>query len=215
MNLTEKIKEARIIAIIRGVETEKLIPLAEALYQGGIRFLEITYKDDFSEDLKTSEKIKLLKTAMGEKMHIGAGTVLSEKQVALTAEAGGEFIISPNTDAAVIKQTKKLGLISIPGALTPTEIVSAKNAGADFVKLFPVTTLGSQYVKAITAPLSSIPLLAVGGVNLTNIQEYLDAGVLGFGIGANIIDKKYVDAEKFDRIEDLARQYVRAVGGYL
>ncbi len=211
-NIIAQIEKEKIIVIVRGVEKEKLIPLAEALYKGGIRFLEITYSADKSvSDTETADRIKLLAEHFEGRMNIGAGTVLTEKQVELTANAGGKFIISPDTDINVIKKTKDLGLISMPGALTPTEIKSAHNSGADFVKLFPVSQLGSGYIKAVKAPLSHIKFLAVGGINTENIGEYLGAGACGFGIGANIIDKKMLEANDFGGITLLAQRYKKEV----
>jgi 2-dehydro-3-deoxyphosphogluconate aldolase/(4S)-4-hydroxy-2-oxoglutarate aldolase len=144
-------------------------------------------------------------------MLIGAGTVLNEEQVNLTAEAGGGFIISPDINEAVIRRTVARGLVSIPGALTPSEITSAHRAGADFVKLFPIADLGINYVKSVRAPLSHIRLLAVGGINTQNISDYLKAGVCGFGIGSNIIDKEMLQRGDFKGIEALARDYTEAV----
>ena len=210
--IIEEIIKEKLVVIVRGVESDKLISVAEAIYKGGIRFMEITYSADGSiSDEETAENIKKLNEHFKGKMHIGAGTVLSEKQVELTYNAGGEFIISPDTYEAVIKKTKELGMISMPGALTPSEIQSAVRYGADFVKLFPVTNLGTGYVKAVKAPLSHVKLLAVGGINLDNIDEYLEAGVCGFGLGTNIIDKNMVKNNDFDGITALAAKYVEAV----
>ena len=144
-------------------------------------------------------------------MYIGAGTVLTPEQVRLTAEAGGAFIISPNTKQAVIEETKRLGLVSMPGAYTPSEIEDAHEYGADFVKLFPATSLGADYVKAVKAPLSHIRLLAVGGIDLNNIKDYLRAGACGFGMSSNIVDKKLLNEENYKGITDLAARYVAAV----
>lgn len=211
-NLIEQLEKEKIVVIVRGVESEKLIPLAEAIYNGGIHFLEITYSANGSvSDKKTAQNIQALTTHFKGRMHIGAGTVLNEKQVELTHQAGGEFIISPDTNPEVIKKTKSLGMISMPGALTPTEAQMAHRNGADFVKLFPVTNLGIGYIKAIKAPLSHIKLLAVGGINLDNIKEYLSAGVCGFGIGTNIIDKDMLKKNDFEGITKLARKYMEAV----
>jgi 2-dehydro-3-deoxyphosphogluconate aldolase/(4S)-4-hydroxy-2-oxoglutarate aldolase len=142
------------------------------------------------------------------RMFIGAGTVLNEKQVKLTRDAGGLFIISPDTNDCVIKKSVELGMVSIPGALTPSEITAAHRAGADFIKLFPITNMGIEYVKAVRAPLSHLKLLAVGGVTLENINEYLDTGVCGFGISSGIVDKKLIAAKDFDGITALAKSYV-------
>lgn len=211
-DVIKRIEKEKIIVIVRGVESKKLIPLAEAMCDGGVRLLEITYSADGKvSDEETAENIKLLSTHFGDKMYIGAGTVLTESQVELTHKAGGKFIISPDTCSDVIKKTRELGLVSMPGALTPTEIQKAHRNGADFVKLFPVTNLGVQYVKAVKAPLSHIKLLAVGGINENNMTEYLDAGISGFGIGSNIVDKALIQSNEFDKITVLAKEYVKAV----
>jgi 2-dehydro-3-deoxyphosphogluconate aldolase/(4S)-4-hydroxy-2-oxoglutarate aldolase len=210
--IIQTIEEEKIIVIVRGVEREKLIPLAEAMYAGGIRLLEVTYSANGKiSDADTAENIRMLSECFKGRMYVGAGTVLTEEQVELTARAGGQFIISPDTCPPVIKKTKELGLISMPGALTPTEIQAAHRAGADFVKLFPITSFGTGYVKAVKAPLSHIKLLAVGGVDENNIQEYLKVGVSGFGVGSNIIDKKMLDAEDWSGITQLAKKYVDAL----
>ena len=211
-DIIKSVEENKIIAIVRGVEKKDLLPLANALYDGGIRLLEITYSANGKvSDTETAECIKLLAEAFDGKMLIGAGTVLTENQVELTANAGGRFIISPDTNDAVIKKTKELGLVSMPGALTPSEITAAVRAGADFVKLFPVLSLGPEYIKAVSAPLSHVKLLAVGGVDLGNIKTFLNAGVCGFGLGSNIIDKKLISNGDFGGITELAKKYIAEI----
>jgi 2-dehydro-3-deoxyphosphogluconate aldolase/(4S)-4-hydroxy-2-oxoglutarate aldolase len=124
------IEKEKLIVIVRGVEREFLIPLAEAMYTGGIRLLEITYDASGKiADEETADRIAMLSAHFGERMLIGAGTVLTEKQAELTKRAGGRFIISPNTDENVIKKTRVLEMVSIPGALTPTEVQTAHLAG--------------------------------------------------------------------------------------
>lgn len=210
--LIEEIENEKIIVIVRGVERNKLIPIAEAMYRGGIKFLEITYSANGEvSDEKTKENIRLLANHFGGRMHIGAGTVLTEKQAELTKQAGGEFVISPDTNPKVIKRTKELGMVSMPGALTPSEIQLAHISGADFVKLFPVSNLGIDYVRAVKTPLSHIRLLAVGGVDLSNIPGYLDIGVCGFGIGSNIVSGKLIGQNDYKGLEELAKKYVSAV----
>lgn len=138
----KSIEENKIIVIVRGVDKENLIPLAEAMYEGGIRLLEITYSATGAvSDEETAANIRMLSDHFEDRMFIGAGTVLSTKQVKLTRDAGGKFIISPDTCKEVIELTSQLGLVSMPGALTPTEIQAAHRFGADFVKLFPMTSL--------------------------------------------------------------------------
>lgn len=213
-DIINAIKERKIIAIVRGVEPKKLVPLAKALYDGGIRLMEITYSADGSvSDEETAAAVGALANEFDGRMYIGSGTVLTREQVKRTNDAGGRFIISPNTDAEVIKYTKELGMVSIPGALTPSEAEAANRAGADFVKLFPVTSMGTSYVKAIAAPLSHIRFLAVGGITPENIGEYLDIGVCGFGIGSNIINKEYIAEENYEKITASAKEYVMVVNG--
>lgn len=211
--IIKSIEKEKIIVIVRGIESDKLIPLAEAMYDGGIRLLEITYSANGNiSDEETAKNIEMLSKHFDGRMYIGAGTVITEKQVELTKKAGGKFIISPDTYENVIKKTCELDMVSMPGALTPSEIQAAHRYGADFVKMFPITNMGIEYVKAVKAPLSHIKLLAVGGINEKNISDYLKAGVCGFGIGSNIVDKKLIDAGEFSKITELARQYTKVIG---
>lgn len=211
-NIIKQIEKEKIVVIVRGVAREKLIPLAEAMYDGGIRLLEVTYSADGSvSDEETAANIKMLSEHFKDRMLIGSGTVLTEKQVELTYGAGGKFIISPDTYEKVIKKTCELGMVSMPGALTPSEIQAAHRYGADFVKVFPVTNLGIDYLKAVKAPLSHIKLIAVGGIDENNMQEYLNAGICGFGIGSNIVNKKLIAENDFDAISELARRFTEKV----
>lgn len=210
----EAIQKEKLIVIVRGVESEKLLPLAQAMYDGGIRLLEVTYSANQKvTDEQTADNIKMLAEHFENKMFIGAGTVLTEKQVELTKNAGGKFIISPDTYENVIKKTRELEMVSIPGALTPTEVQAAHRAGADFIKLFPITRLGVDYIKAVSAPLSHISFLAVGGINENNMADYLKAGVKGFGVSSNIIDKNMLEANDYKGITGLAKKYVSVING--
>lgn len=209
-----EVLDKKLIVIVRGVEKEKLIPLAEAMYKGGIRLLELTYDNTGKvSDEQTAENIAMLKKHFGDRMFIGAGTVTKTSQVELTKQAGGEFIISPDADADVIKKTKELDMVSMPGALTPTEIKLAHKSGADFVKLFPISNMGIDYIKAVRAPLTHIKMLAVGGIDENNMGDYLDSGVCGFGIGSGIVKKSLIDSDDYDGITKLAEKYVSVVGG--
>ncbi len=182
------------------------------MYAGGIRLIEVTFDATGKiADRETADSIFKLTEAFGDKMCIGAGTVLRPEQVVLTKEAGGTFIISPDADAGVIEKTKALGMVSMPGALTPGEIRMAYDMGADFVKLFPAAQLGPAYVRAVRAPLSHIPLTAVGGIDETNMEAYLDAGVSGFGVGTNIVNRALLEKEDYDGITGLARKYTEVI----
>ena len=207
----KQIEKNKLIVIVRGVERSDLIPLAEALFEGGVRLLELTYCADGSvSDVEMADRIGMLAKAFQGRLLVGAGTVLTERQVQLTANAGGAFIISPDAYEPVIRETRALRLVSIPGVMTPSEIRGAQRAGADFVKLFPAGALGAKYVKDVLAPLSDAKLLAVGGIHDGNMREYTQAGVRGFGVGSAVIDKRMIACGDFAGIKELARSYVGA-----
>lgn len=205
----QKVLEKKIVAIVRGVYGQDCLNLAKALHAGGIDLLEVTFDQSQPENLeRTSDTVKLLCDNLGDQMFFGAGTVTSLKMLELAIDAGAAFIVSPDTNEDVIRATVAAGLVSMPGALTPTEIVTAHGCGADFVKVFPTSSLGAGYIKAVCAPLNHIRMLAVGGVNENNIGEFLAAGAVGAGIGGNLVNKKWIAAGEFDKITELAKQYV-------
>lgn len=207
-----ELEKEKIIVIVRGYTGETLLSLAEAMYAGGVRFMEVTYDHGGTfSTADTARDIAMLVRHFEGRMHIGAGTVLSVEEVEATHRAGGEYIISPNVNATVIQRTRELGMLSMPGAFTPSEAQMASEAGADFVKLFPVDALGPSYVKALKAPLCHIKMLAVGGVNETNLGAYLKAGASGFGIGSNIVNKKMIAEGDFEGITALARTFLAAL----
>lgn len=211
-SIIELIEKEKIIAIVRGAEPEQCKAVAQALYAGGIRLMEITYDQKRPESWQaTANAIGALAREYEGRMFVGAGTVTCTQLVELTARAGGAFIISPDTDVEVIKKTRELGLVSMPGALTPSEIKTAHNAGADFVKLFPAGSLGAGYLKAVKAPLSHIKLMAVGGVNEENAAEFLKAGAAGLGVGGNLAKKAWIEAGEYDRLTAAAKALVEAV----
>ncbi len=144
-------------------------------------------------------------------MCIGAGTVTTEKLVELTAEHGGRFIVSPDVNPDVICRTKEPGLVSVPGALTPTEVLQAHFAGADSVKLFPACTVGADYMRLLHAPLSQVKLLAVGGITSENIVPFLKAGAVGAGVGGELVKKAWVEAGEFFRITEAAQRLLAAM----
>ena len=206
------ILEEKIIAIVRGAEPEQCKAVAKALYAGGVRLMEITYDQKRPESWQaTANAIGALAREYEGRMFVGAGTVTSPALVEMTAKAGGAFIISPDTDVEVIRKTRELGLVSMPGAMTPSEIKTAHNAGADFVKLFPIGNLGASYLKAVKAPLSHIKMMAVGGVNEENAAEFLKAGAVGLGVGGNLAKKAWIEAGEFEKLTAAAKALVEAV----
>lgn len=210
--IIEKVLENKIIAIVRGVYGEDCLNLAKALYAGGIKMLEVTFDQSKPELLeRTSDTIRLLINELGDKMAFGAGTVTTVEMVELAKNAGAQFIISPNTNEKVIRATVAAGMVSMPGAMTASEVLDAHEYGADFVKLFPIGNLGVSYVKALCAPINHIKMLAVGGVNEKNTKDFLEAGAVGVGVGGNLVNKEWIAAGEFDKITELAREFTRNI----
>ena len=211
-SIIQAVEQYKIIAIVRGVESEKCMKVADALFEGGIKLLEITYDQKNPDSWEsTAKSIGDVAEKYNGKMLCGAGTVTKTRLVELTAEAGGRYIISPNTNLDVIRKTKELGLVSIPGAMTPTEILAAHDAGADFVKLFPASDLGTGYLKAIRAPISHVKLVATGGINDSNARSFLEAGSVGLGVGGSLANKKVIEAGEYEKLTEAAKKLIAAI----
>ncbi len=214
-SVLKQIREKKVIAIVRGVWGEEAKALARALYDGGIRLMEITFdQKDPASWRKTADAIAAVGEAFGGEMTVGAGTVILPEQLLLAKEAGASLIISPDSSEEIIRRTVELGLVSIPGAMTPSEILAARRWGADFVKVFPAGSLGASYLKAIAAPINHVPLLAVGGVNENNLGDFLAAGAAGAGIGGNLAKKDWVKAGDFARITETARKITDVIARF-
>ena len=202
------IEKNKIIVIMRGFTDEQLIRSVEAMEAGGIKLVEVTFdQSGATSDTETAGKIRLLKEHFGDKVRVGAGTVMTEAQTELAFNAGAEFIISPDSYEGVIRKTRELGMVSIPGVFTPTEAANAHRWGADFVKLFPNSELKISYLKALTVPLSHIKFLAVGGVDPSNLTEYLAAGAKGVGVATAIADKKAIFSGDYEEVTRRAKAF--------
>jgi len=213
MTTLEWVLKSKIIAIVRGLSPEYMIGLADALYAGGIDLMEVTFNQTKPESWKdTAQAIRTVAEYMKGKMLVGAGTVMRQDQLDMARDADAKYIITPNTNLQLIRTVKEYGLASFPGAFTPSEITEAYEAGADMVKVFPAGNIGAAYIKAIKAPLSHIPLMAVGGVNEKNAAEFIAAGCCGLGVGGNLVNKAWIEAGQWDRITALAAEYRKAVG---
>jgi 2-dehydro-3-deoxyphosphogluconate aldolase/(4S)-4-hydroxy-2-oxoglutarate aldolase len=176
--------------------------------KGGVKLVEVTFdQSGVISDEMTAANIQVLKEHFAGRVRIGAGTVMTETQVEYAYRAGAEFIISPDCYEKVIRKTKELGMVSMPGAFTPTEAANAYRYGADFVKLFPNSEVKLSYLKALIAPLSHIKFLAVGGVNVNNLQDYIAAGAKGVGVATAIADKSAIKAGDYEKITRLAKEF--------
>ncbi|MBR9947912.1 bifunctional 4-hydroxy-2-oxoglutarate aldolase/2-dehydro-3-deoxy-phosphogluconate aldolase [Clostridiaceae bacterium Marseille-Q4145] len=203
-------KIEKIIAIARGISSNYILKTADALRKGGVHFMEVTYNpSDENASKDTLKSIEMLKKEFGEAMHIGAGTVLTAEQVKTARNAGAEYIISPNVEESVIQKTKELGLISIPGAMTPTEAQNAWKCGADYVKVFPAGNLGADYIRAMLSSMNHLKLVATGGIDEKNMLEFLNSGCVGFGIGGSLVNRKLAEAGNYQEIFERAEKMVK------
>ncbi|MCR2806118.1 bifunctional 4-hydroxy-2-oxoglutarate aldolase/2-dehydro-3-deoxy-phosphogluconate aldolase [Paenibacillus soyae] len=205
-SMLNELLEHKIVAILRGIEDSRADETAKALIDGGIKLMEITMNTEGA-----AKMIHRWREKFGDQAHIGAGTVIDVKKAEEAAAAGACFLISPNLDEEVIAYGKERGIAVWPGVMTPTEIVKAIKAGADAVKLFPMGTLGVNYLKEIRGPLNEIPILATGGVDLHNIQDYFRAGANAVGMGGKLVNMDWVKEGRFDLIAERARAFADAV----
>ena len=209
----QEILDKKIIAIVRGVDEDQAIKIAHALYEGGVTMVEVTFNQKNPDTwVNTCNAIRTIDKTFEGKMLVGAGTVTSCELVQMAADAGAKYIISPDADIEVIKKTRELGLVSLPGAYTPTEAKQAYLAGADMVKLFPCVGDAPAYLKAICAPFNHIKFLAVGGVNADNAAAFIKAGAVGVGVGGCLVNKAWADAGEYWRITEEAKKFVANIG---
>ena len=212
MDIMEAVRASKIIAIVRGMEETSIARFAQALYEGGISMIEVTFDQAHPDRWgDTARAIERLRGRFDGKVRAGAGTVLTLEQLELAHRAGAEYIVSPDANPAIIRRTRELGMCSFPGVMTPSEAVRAHDCGANAVKVFPASVLGPAYFKALKAPLPHIEMLAVGGVNENNAADFLRAGAIGLGIGGSLTRRELVERGAFEQITALAAACVRAV----
>ena len=205
-NFVKEFLEKKVIVICRGIAEQEIVNVATALYNGGIRFMEVPFNqadpDSFPE---TARKIKAVREALAGKMHVGAGTVITMEQFELAKQAGAEVIVSPTLEEDIIAATKEAGLISMPGCATPSEMTKAYKLGADLIKLFPASMISLKTIKEIRVPLNHLPLVCFGGVTAENIREILATGVVGVGAASAILDKQALAERNYEKITALAK----------
>ncbi len=197
-----------LICIFRGIPKDKIAKVAKAVYDGGVRLVEVAFNP--AEENTAETTADYIKTIINEvpELTVGAGTVVNTDLVRTAYDAGAKFIFSPNLNLEVVKLTKKLGMISIPGAFTPSECAAAYDAGADIVKLFPITINDIGYVKNIARPLNYIPFICVGGTNENTIEAFFEAGAVGVGTGLSILKPDLIEAEDYAAITEMAKIHV-------
>ncbi|MSR58236.1 MAG: bifunctional 4-hydroxy-2-oxoglutarate aldolase/2-dehydro-3-deoxy-phosphogluconate aldolase [Planctomycetaceae bacterium] len=201
-----RVLNSGIVAVIRSTSSEQLVEVAKALYEGGVDVLEITLTVP-----RALEIISAVRKSLGDKVLLGAGTVLDPETARAAFLAGAEFLVAPTVNLDVIKLGNRYDKLVMPGAFTPTEILTAWEAGAQVIKVFPADIGGPAYLKTLHGPLPQVRLLPTGGVNLTTLPDFLKAGACAVGLGGALVEPKAVQAGDMARITNLSQQYVELV----
>lgn len=200
-----KLREAKVIAIVRGIPSNSLGQVADALVAGGVRAIEVTF-----DTPGAAEMIRVLKKEYADKMLVGAGTVLDTETCRTAILAGADFILSPTLNTQVITMCNRYSRVAVPGVMTPTEILTALEAGAEMVKVFPAGTLGAGYIKDVKGPLKQVSIMAVGGVNLENTADFIAAGADTVGIASALVSAQLIADGDFATITKRAAAFIEA-----
>ena len=202
----QRIVDCGIVAIVRFDRSEELIEAARAIKAGGVDIIEFA--------MTTPDALGIMEASaeeFGEEVLLGAGTVLDPETARAAILSGARYIISPTLNPRVIELCHRYGVIAVPGALTPTEILTAWELGADLVKVFPAAAMGPGYIKDILSPLPQVRLLPTGGVSLSNVAQFIKAGATAVAAGSSLVDKKALAERDFDRLSEIAREFVTAI----
>ncbi len=203
----QRLAAAGLIPVLRARSVNEALALVDAMVAGGVTVVEVTMTVPGAMSV-----LRQLKSKYGSQLLLGSGTVMSVEHCVETIEAGSEFVVSPSLQLDVIRKTKELGKVSIPGALTPTEVIAARNAGADFVKIFPCSAVGgASYLKALKAPFPDLRLIPTGGVTLQSAAEFLEAGASALGVGSDLVNAKAIADGKPEIVTSAARAYLEII----
>jgi 2-dehydro-3-deoxyphosphogluconate aldolase / (4S)-4-hydroxy-2-oxoglutarate aldolase len=202
----QQVLDCGIVAVVRSQDSQQLVDVVRALADGGVTVSEITMTVPNALDV-----LRQARQALGDRVLLGAGTILDTETARAALLAGAEYIVAPTINVDVIRLCQRYNKLVMPGAFTPTEVLAAWEAGADIVKVFPAEIVGPAFFKAVRGPLPQIRMMPTGGVDLTTAASFLKAGACCLGIGSQLVEPAAVAARNFDRIRDLARQYVEIV----
>ncbi|ELY95803.1 bifunctional 4-hydroxy-2-oxoglutarate aldolase/2-dehydro-3-deoxy-phosphogluconate aldolase [Natrialba taiwanensis] len=205
--IKDRIVESGVIAVVRGVDEEQVVPVSRALYEAGVDALEIT-----ADGTRAAEMIAAVDRELADTDAIlGAGTVLDAATAQSVIDAGATFVVSPSTSPEVVRTCNRHGVLSAPGVMTPTEAVTAMEAGADVLKMFPASTVGPGHISALSGPLGDVDIIPTGGVSADNVDEFFDAGAVAVGAGGAILDADAIDRGDMDQVRATAESFVAAV----
>ena len=198
--------ETKVVAVIRVDSSAHLLEAAAALHKGGVRALEITMTSPGA-----LEVIKEANEKLDSDVVIGVGSVLDPETARAAILAGAKFVVGPVLNLDLIKMCQRYSIPCVPGAFTPTEILQAWDAGADFVKIFPATKLGPSFIKDVKGPLPQVRLTPTGGINLDNAAEFIKAGASFVGVGGSLVKKELIAEKRWDELSALAGQFIERV----
>src|SRR5438067_1362534 len=201
-----QVLDGGIVAVVRSPDSQQLVEAARALAEGGVSVVEITMTVPHALDV-----LRQVRQALGDRVLLGAGTILDAETARAALLAGAEYLVAPTLNLDVIRLCQRYDKLVMPGAFTPTEVLAAWEAGADIVKVFPAEVVGPAFFKALRGPLPQIRLMPTGGVDLSTAASFLKAGACCLGVGGQLVEPRAVAEGNFDRIRDLARQYVAVV----
>ena len=203
----QRIVDSGVTAVLRGIDEEHIVPVAEAVYEGGVTALEVT-----ADAKRCSDLIADVDRAMGgTDAVVGAGTVMDAAAARNVIEAGAEFVLAPNLNEDVVDICNREGVLAIPGVMTPTEAARAMEAGADILKMFPASTVGPGHIGALQGPLGDVPIMPTGGVSTDNVADYFEAGAIGVGAVSALVDYDAIEREDWDGVRESAAEFVEAV----
>jgi 2-dehydro-3-deoxyphosphogluconate aldolase/(4S)-4-hydroxy-2-oxoglutarate aldolase len=200
------ILDCGIVAVVRSPDSQQLVEVVRALADGGVTVVEITMTVPDALGV-----VRQVRQTLGERVLLGAGTILDTETARAALLAGAEYLVAPTLNLDVIRLCQRYSKLVMPGAFTPTEILTAWEAGADIIKVFPAEVVGPAFFKAMRGPLPQIRLMPTGGVDLNTAADFLRAGACCLGLGSQLVEPRAVAERDFDRIRDLARQYVAIV----
>ncbi|WP_163537988.1 bifunctional 4-hydroxy-2-oxoglutarate aldolase/2-dehydro-3-deoxy-phosphogluconate aldolase [Gracilibacillus sp. YIM 98692] len=207
MSVLNQMIDTGVVAVMRKTTPDTIIPIAKALSKGGVKALEITV-----ETPKVLTLIEKVKDELGEEVQVGAGTVLDAETARAALMAGASFVFSPTVRKETIEMTKRYGAVSVAGAFTPTEILTAYEHGADMIKVFPASVVGPRFFKDVKGPLPHIPLMPTGGIDVDNTADYIQAGAVAVGAGSTLVQAADEITEAYlQQLEQKATKFVEAV----
>lgn len=205
--IQQRIEAAGLIPVLRARSAKEALAVVEAMVAGGVSVIEVTMTVPGAIDV-----LRALKKNYGDKLLLGSGTVTAAEECAATIDAGALFVVSPSLHLEVVAKTKEMGKVSIPGALTPTEVITAWKAGADYVKVFPCSAVGgASYLKALRAPFPQLRLIPTGGVTLATAADFLKAGAAALGVGSDLVNTAAVADGKPQVVTNAARAYLEII----